>query len=245
MAAKRGDPLEERPLGIGLFDDRFDNPVACATLVEIRVEPPRSEAASASAVKNGSGLSFRARSSPSRPLWRYIKQGDSVSGVPRCAEICRPWFRRQGRKRIVSDEKKTAFLPCYTLVASHLILEVISMLRRFTLALAACCLSLSTLVAGQTRATTADLGGTIVDQSSAVLPGATVTAQNVDTNQTRSAITDERGRFLIPALAPGTYTVRAELWGFTPRTRTMSADAGWLVDVKLSLTSRVARRSCS
>ena len=92
------------------------------------------------------------------------------------------------------------------------------MRRRFTLALAAWCLSVSAIVAGQTRATTADLGGTIVDQSSAVLPGATVTARNVDTNQVRSAITDERGHFLIPALAPGTYTVRAELAGFSPRT---------------------------
>ena len=70
------------------------------------------------------------------------------------------------------------------------------MSRRITLALAACCLSLATVAAGQTRATTADLGGTIVDQSSAVLPGATVTAQNVDTNQARSAMTDERGHFL-------------------------------------------------
>ena len=42
---------------------------------------------------------------------------------------------------------------------------------------------LPTVAAAQTRATTADLGGTIVDQSSAVLPGATVTAQNVETNQ--------------------------------------------------------------
>lgn len=110
------------------------------------------------------------------------------------------------------------------------------MLRRFTLALAACCLILSTLVTGQTRATTADLGGTIVDQSSAVLPGTTVTAQNVDTNQARSAITDERGRFLIPALAPGTYTVRAELAGFSPRTlNDIVLTLGGLVDVHLSL----------
>ena len=87
------------------------------------------------------------------------------------------------------------------------------MSRRFMLALAACCLSFSIVAAGQTRATTGDLGGTIVDQSSAVLPGATVTAQNVETNHVRSAMTDDRGHFLIPALPPGTYTVRAELQG--------------------------------
>ena len=79
-------------------------------------------------------------------------------------------------------------------------------------------------------------GGTIVDQSSAVLPGATVTAQNVDTNQARSAMTDERGHFLIPALPPGTYNVRAELQGFAPRTlEDVVLTLGSLLDVRLSL----------
>ena len=110
------------------------------------------------------------------------------------------------------------------------------MSQRMTLSLAACCLSLATVAAGQTRATTADLGGTIVDQSSAVLPGATVTAQNVDTNQARSAMTDERGHFLIPALPPGTYDVRAELQGFAPRTlEDVVLTLGSLLDVRLSL----------
>jgi hypothetical protein len=110
------------------------------------------------------------------------------------------------------------------------------MVRRFALALAACCLGLSTLAAGQTRATTADLGGTIVDQSSAVLPGATVTAQNIETNQARSAMTDEQGHFLIPALPPGTYSVRAELQGFVPRTiDEIVLTLGGLIDVRLSL----------
>ena len=110
------------------------------------------------------------------------------------------------------------------------------MSRRFALALAACCLGLSTVAAGQTRATTADLGGTIVDQSSAVLPGATVTAQNVETNHARSAMTDERGHFLIPALPPGTYSVRAELQGFAPRTLDdVVLTLGSLIDVRLSL----------
>ena len=110
------------------------------------------------------------------------------------------------------------------------------MYRPFTPVLAACCLAFSTAAAGQTRATTADLGGTIVDQSSAVLPGATVTAQNIATNHVRSAMTDGRGHFLIPALPPGTYNVRAELQGFTPRTlEDVVLTVGSLVDVRLSL----------
>ena len=110
------------------------------------------------------------------------------------------------------------------------------MSRWLTLPLAACCLGVSTAAAGQTRATTADLGGTIVDQSAAVLPGATVTAQNTETNHTRSAITDGRGYFLIPALPPGTYTVRAELQGFAPRTiDDVVLTLGSLAEVRLSL----------
>ena len=110
------------------------------------------------------------------------------------------------------------------------------MSRTIVLALVACCMALATPAVGQTRATTADLGGTIVDQSSAVLPGATVTAQNIETNHVRSAMTDERGHFLIPALPPGTYSVRAELQGFAPRTLDrVELSLGSLLDVRLSL----------
>ena len=85
----------------------------------------------------------------------------------------------------------------------------------------------------QTRATSADVAGVVVDQSGAVLPGATVTALNAETNQARSATTDGRGQFVIPALPPGTYDVRAELAGFGTRTQE---------DVALALGSRVDLR---
>jgi hypothetical protein len=94
----------------------------------------------------------------------------------------------------------------------------------------------ATAALAQTRATTADLAGTVLDQSSAVLPGATVTAQNTDTNFTRSATTDDRGHFVIPALPPGTYSIRAELQGFSPRTLDdVVVTLGSLVDVRLTL----------
>ena len=111
------------------------------------------------------------------------------------------------------------------------------MSRRLILALAACCLNIAAAAFGQTRATTADLGGTVVDQTSAVLPGATVTAQNAETNQARSAITDDRGHFLIPALPPGTYSVRAELPGFAPKTiDDVVLTLGTLIEVRFSLS---------
>ena len=73
-------------------------------------------------------------------------------------------------------------------------------------------------VAAQSRATTADLVGTVYDQSRAVLPGATVTATNTETNQSRESVAEANGRFVIPALPPGVYRVKAELAGFAPHT---------------------------
>jgi hypothetical protein len=63
------------------------------------------------------------------------------------------------------------------------------------------------------------INGTVFDQAKAVLPGVTVTATNEATGLTREAVTGPEGRFVIPTLNPGTYTVRTELPGFQPQTR--------------------------
>ena len=75
------------------------------------------------------------------------------------------------------------------------------------------------LAAAQTRATSADVTGVVMDESKGVLPGATVTATNAETNLVRSVVTDAIGRFAIPALPPGTYAVTTELPGFATQTR--------------------------
>ena len=49
------------------------------------------------------------------------------------------------------------------------------------------------------------LTGTVVDNVG-VVPGATVTATQVDTNVARTATTNEQGEFRIPSLPPGRYT---------------------------------------
>jgi Carboxypeptidase regulatory-like domain/TonB-dependent Receptor Plug Domain len=71
----------------------------------------------------------------------------------------------------------------------------------------------------QARLTAADLQGTVRDASGGVLPGVTVTATNVATNQPHSATTDKDGRYFIGALQPGTYTIAAELSGFASQKR--------------------------
>lgn len=65
----------------------------------------------------------------------------------------------------------------------------------------------------------AQVTGAAKDQSGGVVPGATVTAKNKDTGLARTAITDATGKYRLPALPPGTYTVAVELQGFNTETR--------------------------
>ncbi|MBI2220728.1 MAG: TonB-dependent receptor [Acidobacteria bacterium] len=68
--------------------------------------------------------------------------------------------------------------------------------------------------AAQSRATTADLSGIVLDQSKAVLPGATVVVTNIATGVERTTETGGDGRFIVPALPPGSYSIRVSLQGF-------------------------------
>ncbi|MCX6544036.1 MAG: carboxypeptidase regulatory-like domain-containing protein [Acidobacteria bacterium] len=65
----------------------------------------------------------------------------------------------------------------------------------------------------------AQVTGSAKDQSGGVVPGATVTAKNTETGLVRTATSDATGKYRLPALPPGTYTVAIELQGFNPETR--------------------------
>jgi len=57
--------------------------------------------------------------------------------------------------------------------------------------------------------------GTVRDSSGAVVPGATVTLKNVATGITATSVTDEHGDYQFFNARVGTYSVRAELQGFS------------------------------
>ena len=61
---------------------------------------------------------------------------------------------------------------------------------------------------------TAQLGGTVRDETGAVLPGVTVTATQVDTGASRTGVTDEIGAYVLPNLPTGPYRLEASLQGF-------------------------------
>src|SRR6185312_3874506 len=74
---------------------------------------------------------------------------------------------------------------------------------------------LTTLIAGaQTQITSGTIQGTITDENGAVVPAANVEIKNLDTNLTRTATTDEGGRFVALALPPGNYEVTISKQGF-------------------------------
>jgi len=61
---------------------------------------------------------------------------------------------------------------------------------------------------------TAQLSGRVSDESSAVLPGVTVTATQTDTGFTRSDVTDANGSYVLSNLPPGPYRLEVSLPGF-------------------------------
>src|SRR5689334_24430990 len=61
---------------------------------------------------------------------------------------------------------------------------------------------------------TAQISGTVRDQSGAVLPGVEVTATQTDTGITRNTVTNETGSYVLPNLVTGPYKLEASLPGF-------------------------------
>ncbi len=64
------------------------------------------------------------------------------------------------------------------------------------------------------QSNTGSITGVVTDPNGAVVPNATVTVTNQGTNETRTAQTDDEGRYDVPALATGVYTIEASGGGF-------------------------------
>ena len=95
--------------------------------------------------------------------------------------------------------------------------------------------SASVAIFGQT---TASIRGTIRDEQGAILPRATLTARQVDTNTVRSTVSGEAGEFYLPNLPAGKYTIKVELTGFSSIESTVELTIGR--EFELNLTMKVA-----
>jgi len=81
-------------------------------------------------------------------------------------------------------------------------------------------LFLSVIPASGQGFATGEFNGTVVDQSGGALPSVTITATDEATGLVRTVDTNDVGRFVLPAMQPGLYALRAELSGFQTQTRT-------------------------
>ncbi|MEO6236734.1 MAG: carboxypeptidase-like regulatory domain-containing protein, partial [Vicinamibacterales bacterium] len=68
--------------------------------------------------------------------------------------------------------------------------------------------------AAAAQSNTGQISGAVKDSSGGVLPGVTVTVTNLGTAISRTAVTDDRGSYVITNLPVGTYAVAVELQGF-------------------------------
>ena len=85
---------------------------------------------------------------------------------------------------------------------------------------------------------TAQIHGTVRDQSGAVLPGVEITATQTDTGISRTAITDETGSYILPNLAVGPYRLEAALSGFRTYVQTgivLQVDSNPLINPTLDV----------
>jgi len=75
-------------------------------------------------------------------------------------------------------------------------------------------LSVVTCVIATGQGATAQISGTVKDQSGAVLPGAEITATQTETGAGRMALSDETGSYVLPNLPVGPYKLEVSLPGF-------------------------------
>jgi len=73
---------------------------------------------------------------------------------------------------------------------------------------------------------TGEISGIVRDSVGGVLPGAAVIATHTATGTVVERVTDGEGRFFLPALRIGTWTIEARLTGLAPQRRTVVVEVG-------------------
>lgn len=85
---------------------------------------------------------------------------------------------------------------------------------------------------------TGSIVGVVTDETGAVMPGVTIEATNIGTNQVRTSLTGSDGYYSIPLVPPGQYQVKGTLQGFKTFIRdgvTVTVESTSRVDIRLSV----------
>ncbi len=97
-------------------------------------------------------------------------------------------------------------------------------------------LAAATGAAAQESINHGSVSGRVTDGQGGVLPGATVTARQVETDVTASTVTDSGGRFRFPYLRVGAYELMVQMAGFTEAHRRVSLSVGSAFEIPFVLT---------
>ncbi|CAN5646952.1 hypothetical protein BH24ACI3_BH24ACI3_00360 [soil metagenome] len=99
------------------------------------------------------------------------------------------------------------------------------------------CLLLTTIGVSAQDLDNVGISGRVIDPNGLAVPGATVTALQVSTGQSRTVQTDDNGRYRMIGLQPGNYTVRYEAAGFGSKERVgLTTLSGQNLQLDMSLT---------
>jgi hypothetical protein len=103
-----------------------------------------------------------------------------------------------------------------------------------------CLFILLSAVTAAAQSTTGSIQGTVADTQGGTLPGVSVTVRNVDTQLTRTTVTNESGNYDVQLLPPGAYAITAEIAGFRNQQRTgvrLTVNQAARIDFQLELSS--------
>jgi hypothetical protein len=89
---------------------------------------------------------------------------------------------------------------------------------------------------GAQTSTTGDIAGVVTDPTAAVVSGAPITLQNVDTGSSTSTTTNAQGAYNFSLLQPGKYSVSANVAGFQKVLKTVTVALGNSITVNLQLS---------
>ncbi|PYR29750.1 MAG: hypothetical protein DMF90_29130, partial [Acidobacteria bacterium] len=106
-----------------------------------------------------------------------------------------------------------------------------------SLIIVTCCIAAAVVtVRAQETVNYASVAGRVTDPQGGVVPGAQVTARQLETNVTAATLSDSEGRFRFPYLKVGPYEVTVQVQGFTDSTRILTLTVGSAFDLPISLT---------
>lgn len=106
-------------------------------------------------------------------------------------------------------------------------------MSRYLLSILAAAISIAS---AQETINNATISGRVTDPSQRVIEGAQVTARNLATNLTATALTSRDGRFRFPLLKVGTYQIVIHRDGFADLTRTLPLSLASAYDLDLALS---------